>query len=67
MSEPAKSTVPDPQPRYDSVSEPEWGATPGPIQEPAPEPRGARQGTLMIVGAVVLVAVVLLIIAVVRS
>jgi hypothetical protein len=59
-------TLSEPQPR-DAVYGAQWGPTPVPIQQPANTAKGAKPGALMIVGVVVLVALVALVIALVRS
>lgn len=67
MSDQPTPVTPDPEPRLGGVTGPEWGQTSQPMQEPADKPRGAKAGFLIGVGVVVLVAVILLIVALVRS
>jgi hypothetical protein len=59
-------TLSEPQPR-DAVYGAQWGPTPMPIQEPTSTPKGAKRGVLLIVGAVLVVALVLLVIALATS
>ena len=66
VSEGVDPTLSEPQP-HDAVYGAQWGPTPVPIQEPTSVPKGAKPGALLIVGAVLLVALILLVIALVRS
>ncbi|WNI14445.1 hypothetical protein [Actinacidiphila sp. ITFR-21] len=67
MSETTDPSLPTPEPRWNRASGPGWGPTPQPVQQPAAEPGGARTGALLILGAVVIIAVVLLVHALTAS
>ncbi|MEE4543934.1 hypothetical protein V2S66_18385 [Streptomyces sp. V4-01] len=62
-----RHAVPDAVPHFDQPGASQWGQMPQPVQQPTDTPRGSKAGMLTALGVVVLVALVLLTVALVRS
>jgi hypothetical protein len=62
-----RETVPDPEPRWDQMEGKQWGATPEPVQQPAPSPPAAKSWSLALLGLVIVAALALLIVAIINA
>ncbi|MEV6012951.1 hypothetical protein AB0M29_40070 [Streptomyces sp. NPDC051976] len=62
-----RETVPDPEPRWNRPGTKEWGATPEPVQQPAPTPPGSKSWALALLGLVIVAALALLIVAIANA
>ncbi|HEY3481363.1 MAG TPA: hypothetical protein VGL02_20915 [Streptomyces sp.] len=62
-----RETVPDPEPRWDQLQGKQWGATPEPVQQPAPTPPAAKSWAMIGLGLVIVAALALLIVAIANA